>query len=140
MSEYESSLSVEASVHGEVEGFACSAAFEASAGFDSFAKEVAETDSERIEMTSYCFTSVAGLREDAAAVLKPTVYLKEVASELKTVSCLVNASIVNESHAPLVARAKNARGHQLDPRLTRSHRDYLLSVCAHPDLSPLDSS
>ena len=85
MSEYESSLAVEASVHGSGSGYGVEASFEASAGYDSFSKDVAETNSERFEMTSFCFTSVAGLNEGETAVLKPTQYLAEVAAKLPKV-------------------------------------------------------
>merc|ERR1711871_1857969 len=61
MSEYESSLSTEASFEASGGGYGVSASFEASAGYDSFSSEVASKDTERFEMVSYCLTHVAGL-------------------------------------------------------------------------------
>merc|ERR1711968_267617 len=82
MSEYEESLSAEASVSAGGGGYGVEASFEASAGYDSFESEVASTDSERFEMTSFCYTSTAGLRTGDAADLKPTAYFAKMASKL----------------------------------------------------------
>merc|ERR1711871_1009237 len=82
MSEYEESLSAEASVSAGGGGYGVEASFEASAGYDSFESEVASTDSERFEMTSFCYTAAAGLRTGDAAELKPTAYFAKMASKL----------------------------------------------------------
>merc|ERR1711871_1310675 len=85
MSEYESSLSAEASVSASGGGYGVEASFQASAGYESFASEVASSDSERFEMTSFCFTHVAGLNEGPTDKLKPHSYFQEWAATLPQV-------------------------------------------------------
>merc|ERR1711871_25857 len=85
MSEYESSLSAEASVSASGGGYGVEASFQASAGYESFSSEVASSDSERFEMTSFCFTHVAGLNEGPTDKLKPHSYFEEWASTLPQV-------------------------------------------------------
>merc|ERR1711871_488737 len=85
MSEYESSLSTEASVEASGGGYGVEASFQASAGYESFSSEVASSNSERFEMTSFCFTHVAGLNQGPTDKLKPHSYFEEWASTLPKV-------------------------------------------------------
>ena len=60
-SDYESSLSAQASVEAGVDTAFASGSFKASAGMNSFKKDVLDSDSYRFEMISYCIQWKAGL-------------------------------------------------------------------------------
>ena len=88
-SDYESSLSQQASVEAGVDTAFASGAFKASAGMNSFKKDVLDSDSYRFEMISYCLIYKAGLNKPENLTkpgYKPVSEFAKRAQELPTLT------------------------------------------------------
>lgn len=80
MSDYQSSLSVDASVSGGASFGIGSFSFSASVATNSFQREVVDTRSERYTLTSYCLQYFAAFRKSDHVTLQPLQqFLDEVA-------------------------------------------------------------
>jgi hypothetical protein len=83
--DYESQLSMDSSVSVGGGWGPVSGSFSASAGYNSFNKEVVNKESERYTMASYCLQFKAGLKTGPKAGLKSTSYFQSKVSQLPSV-------------------------------------------------------